>query len=82
MTTTSTYVLGHWIKWLKVSPVLQKTAGRKRPTIVNPSHSTSGSLGPHKWLYEMFINSIFKKIEFRKICGHTTGHTDGKNGNF
>ena len=42
---------------------IKKIAGR--PALVDPLRSTSGSLGPHRWLYDVSHNSIFQKIEFR-----------------
>ena len=53
-----------------------KIAGRKRPALVDPFHFTSGSLPVHLGPIDgqkVTYNSIFKKkIEFFKICGHTT----------
>ena len=49
------------------------TVSEKSRSLAFHFRPTSGSLGPHRWSYEVSIIQFFKKIEFRKICGHTDG---------
>ena len=48
-----------WFVILEVKFHFFKIAGNKRP--VDPSHSTSCPLGPHRWSYEVSHNSILHK---------------------
>ena len=65
-----------------------KITGRKRPALVDPSHSTSGSLPVHLGPIDghmrcPIIQFSKKKMNFAKFADiHTYGHTDGEKSDY